>query len=56
MQKILYSQIFVTIYAMSDEFHQYFIPGRAALVTDVMIDSIGGLFGMMIIWFLFIRG
>lgn len=29
------------VYACSDEFHQLFIPGRAGLVTDVLIDSVG---------------
>ncbi|MFV0395606.1 MAG: VanZ family protein [Coprobacillaceae bacterium] len=28
-------------YACTDELHQYFIPGRTALITDVFIDSIG---------------
>lgn len=41
------------IYALSDEFHQYFIPGRAARFTDVMIDSIGFIGGIgiiLIVW------
>lgn len=29
------------VYACSDEFHQLFIPGRAGLATDVLVDSIG---------------
>ena len=28
-------------YAATDEFHQLFVPGRAGMVTDVLIDSIG---------------
>ena len=33
---------FITVcYACTDEFHQYFVPDRAARITDVMIDSIG---------------
>lgn len=43
VQKIIYSQLFITIYAITDELHQYFIPGRAASITDVLIDSAGGL-------------
>lgn len=35
-------------YAASDEFHQYFVPGRAAMVTDVLIDSGGVLIGVFI--------
>lgn len=34
----------VFLYALSDEVHQYFVPGRAARLTDVMIDTFGGLF------------
>ena len=30
-------------YACSDEFHQLFIPGRAGLVSDVLVDSIGAM-------------
>ena len=29
------------LYAISDEVHQYFVPGRSGLVSDVLIDSIG---------------
>lgn len=29
------------LYACTDEFHQLFVPGRAGMVTDVLIDSIG---------------
>ena len=30
-----------TIYAVTDEIHQYFVPERACAVTDMMIDSAG---------------
>ncbi len=33
------------LYAISDEFHQYFVPGRAAKILDVGIDSLGILAG-----------
>ena len=29
------------IYSATDEFHQSFVPGRHAVVTDVMIDAAG---------------
>jgi VanZ family protein len=32
----------VACYAALDEFHQSFVPGRTAAVTDVMIDTTGG--------------
>lgn len=35
------------LYACSDELHQYFVPGRACMFTDVLIDTSGGLTGML---------
>lgn len=37
-----------TIFAMSDEFHQLFVPGRACLPADVLIDSAGALAGALV--------
>ena len=36
-------------YAAFDELHQSFVPGRTALLTDVMIDTIGVTIGCLII-------
>jgi VanZ family protein len=38
--------VIVVLYAITDEIHQAFVPGRTSLVTDVGIDSIGGLLGL----------
>lgn len=35
-----------TILAAMDEVHQYFVPGRTGLVTDVLLDSAGVLLGI----------
>ena len=35
------------IYAISDEIHQLFVPGRSGQVRDVLIDSAGSLLGIM---------
>lgn len=35
------------LYAVSDEVHQSFVPGRAATVTDVAIDAAGVLAGVL---------
>lgn len=43
------SLIIGIIYASSDEIHQIFIPGRSAMITDVLIDSSGVLLGTLII-------
>jgi VanZ family protein len=37
-----------TVYAATDEFHQLFVPGRTARVTDVMIDAAGAAAGIAI--------
>lgn len=36
-------------FAISDEIHQYFVPGRACMVGDVLIDSCGAAAGLLII-------
>jgi VanZ family protein len=33
------------LYGLSDEFHQWFVPGRFATLGDVLADSLGGGFG-----------
>jgi len=42
------SLLFVILYAFLDEFHQTFIPGRTGLSSDVLLDSIAGLTGIII--------
>ncbi len=37
------------LYAAADEIHQYFIPSRTMRLRDVIIDSTGSLFGIIII-------
>ena len=39
---------FGTIYAISDELHQYFVPGRSCEVRDMCIDSAGVAVGCII--------
>lgn len=36
------------LYALSDEIHQLFVPGRAGQAKDVFIDSCGALFGVLL--------
>jgi len=37
----LWAIIWTVLYAVSDEFHQYFTPGRTGSCIDVLIDSLG---------------
>ena len=39
---LIYTIIFVFIYACSDEIHQLFISGRSGEIIDVFIDTLGG--------------
>jgi VanZ family protein len=41
------SLLFVILYAVSDELHQHFTGDRTPLIHDVMIDSVGGLVGIL---------
>ncbi|MFQ5419851.1 MAG: VanZ family protein [Anaerolineae bacterium] len=43
--------LFTLAYAISDEFHQSFVPGRHGMAIDVIIDGLGGLAAMgVVIW------
>ena len=48
---ILFSILFVFVYASSDEIHQYFVPGRECALRDVIIDTSGGITGIILINF-----
>ncbi len=51
-RSIALTLLICVIYAASDEFHQMFVSGRGAKVTDVLIDSAGtsvGICGYMVI-------
>jgi VanZ family protein len=45
------------LYAVTDEFHQRFVPSRYASPVDVLIDTAGAAFGLILIWvwFRFLR-
>lgn len=45
---LLYSIAFGLIYASSDEIHQFFVFGRSAQITDVLIDTLGVATGAVI--------
>jgi VanZ family protein len=38
--------VFCILYALSDEYHQSFVPGRTPMLTDIGIDTLG----MVISW------
>ena len=38
-----------TLYAVTDEIHQYFVPGRSCELRDIGIDSCGVLAGVLVV-------
>lgn len=44
---IVFALLICILYALSDEVHQVFVPGRAAMVKDVFIDSAGAAVGIL---------
>jgi len=44
----LISVVFAIIYGISDELHQYYVPGRIASLGDVIADSFGALIGSLL--------
>ena len=40
------------VYALSDEYHQTFVPGRSGRLFDVMVDSAGAAGAMLLEWWL----
>jgi len=45
------SLLLAMLYALGDEFHQSFVPSRTASIHDSLIDSVGALIALSIIWF-----
>ncbi|SDO39232.1 VanZ family protein [Alkalicoccus daliensis] len=43
---VVYALCICILYAITDEVHQLFIPGRAGTITDVAIDSAGAAAGI----------
>lgn len=51
-KQVIFSILITTIYAITDEIHQLFVPGRSGKITDVGIDVIGisiGICGLLFI-------
>jgi VanZ family protein len=42
--------LLVMLYAASDEFHQAFVPSRQASVWDVLLDTTGAVFALLLLW------
>ena len=45
-----FALLFCAFYASTDEFHQSFVPTREAAAQDVLLDTCGSAFGLLMIW------
>jgi len=48
---LIFALLFGTLYGISDEFHQYFVPGRTADILDVLADCFGIMIGIVLFYF-----
>lgn len=52
-KRYLLAEAGAVFYAATDEFHQLFVKGRSGQITDVCIDGIGALIGLIFAFVLF---
>ncbi len=48
-RSLFFAVILSCLYAMTDEFHQTFVPGRAGEFRDVCLDTFGAFIGALIV-------
>ncbi len=46
LKAFIFAFVVTVLYACSDELHQLFVPGRAGMLSDVAIDSLGAIAGL----------
>ena len=49
-KKTGFSVIFCALYALSDEIHQYFVPGRSFMAADILLDSVASALAVVIMF------
>lgn len=52
---VIYILFICLLYAVTDEFHQSFIPGRTAMVSDVLVDFSGSIIGLAVFYFIYYK-
>lgn len=45
----LYSWLVASLYGVLDEFHQSFVPGRGAMLSDIFLDSVSAIAGTIFV-------
>ncbi len=51
--RAVFSVLFCVLYAVSDEVHQYFVPGRACRFGDICIDAFGSMLAIILLTTIF---
>lgn len=52
---IVYILFICLFYAVTDEFHQAFVPGRTSLISDVLVDFCGALIGLTVFYLFYYK-
>ncbi|MEG0295127.1 MAG: VanZ family protein [Clostridium sp.] len=52
---VIYILFVVLMYAVLDEFHQLYVPGRTSTVKDVLIDFSGGTVGTIVFYWIYYK-
>lgn len=52
---IIYVLFICLLYAVTDEFHQSFVPGRTSLVSDILVDFGGALIGLTLFYLMYYK-
>lgn len=48
-KRFIFTLVFCIFYAITDEIHQIFTPGRAFQVFDILVDTLGAIIGILAI-------
>ena len=51
--QVIITSVWGFLYALTDEFHQMFSNGRHASIDDVIIDTLGVIFGLLLVLLIF---
>lgn len=50
LRAVAVAALFASFYGITDEFHQWFVPGRTADVNDWIADTIGAAVAVAAVW------
>jgi VanZ family protein len=50
LRRAFWAVLAAGLYSLTDEYHQYFVPGRSASLLDCGIDTLGAIAGMVVLY------